>query len=155
MNKTKFGVNPVFYVILALGLAYFQNIPFLLALIVFLIAAEQNEWAARQTIQVASVSFIFSVLDSLLGRVEMFFVNRSYETSVELLSKVLSAFGKVFSVVAGLLSVFFIVILIIGVVKAVRGKELDFPLVKKFANWVYGKTAPKKKEEAQSVQDQQ
>lgn len=133
MTKTKFGVNPAFYAVLAFILGFFGYTTWLVVLTVFLIAAEQNEWAARQSIQAMAISFIPSIVSALFGLVS--FINK-----IPYLGKVWYWFD--YSVDA-MLAILVAVIFIIGLFKVAGGKEANLPLVNKFANWAYGKVAPK------------
>ncbi len=133
MAKTKFGVNPAFYAILAFVLAFFGSTTWLVVLTVYLIAAEQNEWAARQSIQAMTLSFIPSIVSGLFGLVG--FINK-----IPFVGKVWYWFDySIDSILAIVVAVF----CLIGLIKVIGGKEANLPLLSKFADWTYGKVAPK------------
>ena len=129
MQKGKFGICLWFYAVLGFVFAIInQTIPCLL-LLGFVIAAEQNEWAARQAMQAlflcltrALVTLIPAAIHSVAGAYPVF-------------GGLLSALFYVFSVL-----VFFAVLVfsIIGIVNAVRGSNAGVPLLSKLAARAFG-----------------
>ena len=136
MNKTKFGVNPAFYAVLAFVLAIFGSYTWLAVLTIYLIAAEQNEWAARQSLQAMMLAFIPEIVSAVLGLGS--FINRF--TIIDVIPRIWGWFTYSINYVVMLLV---LILGIVGLLKAAGGKEANLPLVSKFADWVYGKVAPK------------
>lgn len=136
MNKTRFGVNPAFYAVLAFVLAIFGSHTWLAVLTVFLIAAEQNEWAARQSLQAMLLAFIPEIVSAILGLGS--FINRF--TIIEIIPRIWGWFTYFVNYIVMLVV---LILGIVGVLKAAGGKEANLPVLNKFADWVYGKVSPK------------
>lgn len=138
MTKTKFGVNPAFYAVIAFFLAWTGDIIWIGALILFLIAAEQNEWAARQAMQALVISIVFGVL---LNLVSMGMMSTYQEKEImETIAKIVNGF---LGVIEFILKALRLALCIWGIVKVAGGKEAKLPLANKFSDWAYGKVAPK------------
>ena len=144
MKKGKFGVVLPLYAVAAMILAMFGNIIPVVALTIFVIAVEKDEWASRQCIQASCViafGWIISEAVTILKTpfadwVGHFVYSGGYAAFVEY-------YNYSFSILLDLVRVFFLVMLLIGAIKVARGGEANIPLASKFANWAYGKVIPK------------
>lgn len=144
MNKGKFGIALPFYAVVAMILAIFGQVIPLLGLTIFVIAVEKDEWASRQCIQAFFVVVLGWVADKavyilkepLVNWVGGYFYNDGF-------SRFAGYYGHSLTVLSSAFGVFLLVLLVIAVFKVARGAEANIMIATKFADWAFGKVAPK------------
>lgn len=128
MQKGKTGLIINFYAVLAFILALIGQTLLCGILLLFVIMVEQNEWLNRQVIQAFILSFIISIVSTILNAVNI----------VSFIPIIGTAVSGVFSFITSIISIIILFFTIIGIVKAKNGKEAGIPLASKFAHWATG-----------------
>ena len=128
MQKGKFGIQLSFYAVLGLILAFLGQTLLCGLLLGFVIVAEKDQCASRQTMQAFFVSLFMALVREVLSILNVFhdipFVG--------------SAFTTIFNVIEGIISLLVLIFLIIGLVRVVKGQDAGIPLMSKLANRAYG-----------------
>lgn len=133
MEKGKFGVRLAFYAVAAFVFAMLGWYLGLVLLAGVVIVGEQNEWAARQVIEAFVLLVAAEIVNSVFGLFSII-------TYIPIIG---SIWIKVIAIFSDLVDIAVYVFSIIAIVKVAKGKEAGIPLADKFANWAYGKVAPK------------
>lgn len=133
MEKGKFGISLAFYAVAAFVFAMLGWSTALILLAGVVIVGEQNEWASRQVIQATVLLIAASLASAVLGVFDII-------TWIPIIG---SIWSRLISVVRDLLDIAVYVFSIIAIIKVAKGNEAGVPLADKFANWAYGKVAPK------------
>lgn len=133
MRKGKFGICLCFYGILAFILAILGQSLLGALLLVFVLVAEKDEWAAKQTMQAfflalfsAAVSFVLNLLNTFAFT---YFAAASYSIFEGWVVKIVDIAVLVFA--------------IIGIVKNAKDQDAGIPVFSSLADKIYGHFAPK------------
>ena len=141
MEKGKFGIRLAFYGVAAFALAIFGNYTALLLLAAATIFVEKDEWASRQVIQALclyTLPYLVNAAFDVLG-----FFNWFGWSSNGIIYGIYRGFSRVESVVSFIVNIAVILFAFMGIMKNAKGQEAGIPGAEKFAQWVYGKVAPK------------
>lgn len=134
MKKGKFGIVLCFYPIAAFACVILKQ-PVLCALLLALaIFAERDEWAIRQTLQAWALSLVVCLFSEAIPLTVSVF-------QLSFVSDFLQTVSLVFSTVVYLAAIVFSILAIIRVMK---DREADIPLLSEIAYRVCGKQKPKK-----------
>ena len=128
MQKGKFGICLPFYAILGLVLAFLGQTLLCALLMGFVIVAEKDQWASRQTMQAFFVALFMSLVHEVLNILNVF-------RDIPLVGGV---FTTVFNVIEGIISLLVLIFIIIGLTRVVKGRDAGIPLLSKLANRAYG-----------------
>ena len=141
MEKGKFGIRLAFYGVAAFALAIFGNYTALLLLAAATIFVEKDEWASRQVIQALclyTLPYLVNAAFDVLG-----FFNWFGWSSNGIIYGIYRGFSRVESIVSFIVNIAVILFAFMGIMKNAKGQEAGIPGAEKFAQWVYGKVAPK------------
>lgn len=141
MEKGKFGIRFAFYGVAAFALAIFGNYTALLLLAAAAIFVEKDEWASRQVIQALclyTLPYLVNAAFDVLG-----FFNWFGWSSNDIIYGIYRGFSRVESIVSFIVNIAVILFAFMGIMKNAKGQEAGIPGAEKFAQWVYGKVAPK------------
>lgn len=132
MKKGRFGIVLSCYAILAFLCAVLK-LPLLCALILgFVLFAEKEEWAGRQTLQAfflsVTVVFFTETVPWLVSLVSLPYVSRFFSIAAAVLSVLVYIAAIVFS--------------ILGILRVMKDKEANLPLFADIAYRVYGQRKP-------------
>lgn len=143
MKKGKFGVVLGFYALAAFIFALFGNILPIVGITLFVIAVEKDEWSSKLCIEAGSLVVIKWIFAQLVIIVEKpvdwlgtFITNSGFY-------KFESIYDGIFSFLNDLTTVLVTVFIIIGIIKAIKGKEGGVPLVSKIGDWAYATVTAK------------
>lgn len=128
MGKGRFGVVLTFYAILAFVLAFLGQTLLCGLLMLFVIAAEQNEWASKQVMQAFFMALLSAVISSVFGIFDVF-------NAIPFLGSIIST---IFSVIEGAVSIVLLVFEIIGIVNVCKGKDANVPVFSGLAGRAFG-----------------
>lgn len=128
MQKGKYGIQLSFYAVLGLILAFLGQTLLCGLLLGFVILAEKDQWAARQTMQAFFVSLFMALVREVLSILNIF----------QDIPFVGAAFTTIFNIIEGVISLLVLIFLIIGLVRVVKGQDAGIPLMSKLANRAYG-----------------
>ena len=140
MKKGKYGIVYPFYAVIAIICAIFGQIIPCLAVTLFVIAAEKDEWTSRQCIQASFFAMIQLMVSTVLGG---FVAPANWFSGIPLLGGFTGIYRMIFDIIGDIASVVLLVFLILAIVNVVKEKDANLPFAKKFANWAYGIVTPK------------
>lgn len=134
MRKGRFGIVLCLYPILAFACVIVDQ-PLLCGLVFgFALFAERDEWASRQTLQALALCAATELLRSVLHYVVDFFPN--YISLFYYITVVLNIFS-------GLIYLAAIVLSILGILRVMKDREADLPLLGELAFRAFGKQKPR------------
>ncbi len=128
MTKGKYGIYLSFYAVLGLVLAFLGQTLLSALLFGFVLVAEKDQWAVRQTMQAFFVSLFVSIVNEVLSIINIF-------ADIPILGAVISG---IFGFIQGIISLIVLVFIIIALTRVVKGKDAGIPLLSKLANKAYG-----------------
>lgn len=134
MRKGKLGVVLCLYPIVGFLCVLF-HLPVVCALIFgFVLAAERDEWAGRQSLQALGLSAVSTALEQLLRAVGNLFP--SYYSGF------FAFLSVAFGVLAVLVYLIAIILSIAAILRVARDQEADLPVLSGLAYRAYGKRKP-------------
>ena len=133
MNKGKYGVCLWFYAALAFVLAFLGQTLLCMVLLGFVLVAEKDEWTSRQAMQATFLSLVVSLLRSVLGLFDV----------LQIIPVFGALIGRVFGYIGDLVSIVVLVFVILALVRVVRGRDADLPLLSTLTDRVFGVVAQK------------
>lgn len=128
MQKGKYGICLPFYAALGLVLAFLEQTVLCALLLGFVIVAEKDQWAGRQTMQAFFVSLFMSLVRVVLNILNVF-------DDIPFIGRISTI---IFSAIEGVISLLVLIFLIIGLIHVLKGKDAGIPLLSKLANRAYG-----------------
>lgn len=137
MRKGKLGVVLCLYPILGF-ICVIVNLPVVCALLFgFVLLAERDEWAGRQTLQALGLSAVTVLLERLLrfagGLVPLSPYSSGFFTFLSVM----------FNILAGLVYLAAIVVSIVAIVRVMKGQEANLPGLSALAYRAYGRQKPR------------
>lgn len=147
MRKGKFGIAYNFYGVLAFIFALLGYVEASVILLGFLILAEKDEWAVRQSIQGLGLAIINRTFLRGVYQPAVLLRYMGGDYYYSMMGRMHNYMGSIFygllGVVYFVILVLFLVFTIMGIVKTAKGKEAGIPLLDRLANWAYGKVVVK------------
>ncbi|HIT90845.1 MAG TPA: hypothetical protein IAC41_10575 [Candidatus Merdenecus merdavium] len=139
MRKGKYGITFSFYAVLAFIFALFGLTTVGFGLLIFLIVAEKDEWAVRQSIQALGINLIgtfFSTSGMGAFRLVNFpIINR--DTTWD------GLLGSGYYFIEGVIGLILFICIIIAISKVMKEQDAGLPLLSRFSDWAYGVMRPK------------
>ncbi len=128
MQKGKLGICLPFYAVLGLVLAFLGQTLLCGILLGFVILAERDEWASRQTMQAFFLALFVSLVSKILDVLNV-------TQNIPLVNTVLNV---VFGIVEWAIGIVVLIFIIIGLTRVVKGKDAGIPVMSKLANRAFG-----------------
>ena len=129
MRKDRYGICFTFYATLAFVLAILGQTLLGGLLLGFAIAAEQDEWLIRQTMQAFFLCLVRGIVTGITGAVSGMWY------AIPFIGSFLSG---LLAVVTGLISLVVFVFALIGLVRVAGGRDAGLPVLAHFADKAFG-----------------
>lgn len=127
MQKGKFGICYWFYAVTAFVLAFLGQTLLAGLLLGFVIVAERDDWAVKQTMQ----AFLLSLVTGVIGNVFGIF-------NFGIIPVIGGVINTIIGVIKGIVALLVLVCVIIGIIRTARGQDAKIPLMSALADRAFG-----------------
>ncbi len=128
MKKGNLGIILPFYAVLGFILAVIGSPTQTLLLLGFVAVVEKDEWLTKQVIQAFFAAVIMSIVYAVFGLFDF----------VSVIPFIGAAILGIINGVESLISLAVLVFAVISAINVSKGKDANFPVASKVANWAYG-----------------
>ena len=138
MKKGKTGILLSFYAVAAFILALFGESLAVLAITLFVLVVEKDEWTSRQCIQALGAIILENIVRKAVGLLEEPFAWIGSFSHSSDYHEFLGTLYDVLTVITDIVEIILIILIIASAIKVSKQKEANFPIVSGLSNWAYG-----------------